>query len=118
MLIISQEENTRVDTEKINFIRIDTEKDNKFNIVINYANNIEGIIATYDSIEKVKKVFREMIEKEVGELKGILKFNMYMPEKELLKKQKELEKQGIIVFDSLSEFTPLPTKTIYIMPRN
>lgn len=118
MLIISQKRNTRIDTEKINFIMIDTEKDNKFNIVINYANDIEGIIATYNSLERAIEVFNEMIEKEVGELKGILKFKMYMPEKELLKKQKELEKQGIIVTDFLSEFTPLPTKTIYIMPEN
>ena len=36
MIIISQERNTRIDTEKINFIRIDAEKDNKFNIVKNY----------------------------------------------------------------------------------
>lgn len=118
MIIISQERNTRIDTEKINFIRIDAEKDNKFNIVINYANDIEGIIATYNSIGRANKVFEEMIEKEAGELKGILKFKMYMPEKELLKRQKELEKQGIIVSDYLSEFTPLPTKAVYIMPEN
>ena len=43
---------------------------------------------------------------------------MYMPEKEMLKKQRELEKQGIIVSDALSEFTPLPTKAVYIMPEN
>lgn len=118
MLIISQENNTRIDTEKINFIKIDKEKDNKFNIVINYANDIEGIIATYNSLERANKVFEEMIEKEEGELKGILKYKMYMPEKEMLKKQRELEKQGIIVSDALSEFTPLPTKAVYIMPEN
>ena len=111
MLIISQKRNTRIDTEKVNFIMIDTQKDNKFNIIINYANDIEGIIATYNSLERAVEVFNEMIEKEVGEFKGILKFKMYMPEK-------ELEKQGIIVTDSLSEFTPLPTKAIYIMPEN
>lgn len=118
MLIISQKRNTLINFERINFLKLEELKNSQVNIIINYADDKEGIIATYNSLERASKVFSEMIKKEEGELKGILKYKMYMPEKEMLKKQRELEKQGIIVSDALSEFTPLPTKAVYIMPEN
>ena len=118
MLIISQKRNTLINFERINFLKLEEVKNSQVNIIINYADDKEGIIATYNSLERASKVFSEIIEKEAGELKGILKYKMYMPEKEKLKRQRKLEKQGIIVNDALSEFTPLPTKAVYIMPEN
>ena len=118
MLIISQKRNTLINFERINFLKLEELENSQVNIIINYADDKEGIIATYNSLERAGKVFSEMIGKEAGELKGILKYKMYMPEKEKLKRQRELEKQGIIVNDALSEFTPLPTKAVYIMTEN
>lgn len=118
MLIISQKRNTLINFERINFLKLEELENSQVNIIINYSDDKEGIIATYNSLERASKVFSEIIEKEAGELKGILKYKMYMPEKEKLKRQRKLEKQGIIVNDALSEFTPLPTKAVYIMPEN
>ena len=50
MLIISQKRNTLINFERINFLKLEEVKNSQVNIIINYADDKEGIIATYNVI--------------------------------------------------------------------
>ena len=54
MVIIGQEDKTIINFKRINFLNIEEADNNKFNILINYGNDMEGIIATYETEERAK----------------------------------------------------------------
>lgn len=62
MVIIGQEDKTIINFKRINFLNIEEADNNKFNILINYGNDMEGIIATYETEERAKEVLRDFIE--------------------------------------------------------
>lgn len=61
MVIIGQEDKTIINFKRINFLNIEEADNNKFNILINYGNNMEGIIATYETEERAKEVLRDLL---------------------------------------------------------
>ena len=61
MLIIGQEYKTIINFKRINFLNIEEADNNKFNILINYGNDMEGIIATYETEERAKEVLRDLL---------------------------------------------------------
>lgn len=61
MTIVGQERKTIINLERINFLNIEEAENNKFNILINYADDVEGIIATYESEERAKEVLIELL---------------------------------------------------------
>lgn len=61
MVIIGQEDKTKINFKRINFLNIEEADNNKFNILINYGNDMEGIIATYETEERAKEVLRDLL---------------------------------------------------------
>lgn len=61
MVIIGQEDKTIINFKRINFLNIEEADNNKFNILINYGNDMEGIIATYETEERAKEVLRDLL---------------------------------------------------------
>lgn len=61
MIIISQEGKKIINFRRINFLNIEEADNEKFNILINYGDDMEGIIATYDKEEKAKEVLRDLL---------------------------------------------------------
>ena len=61
MVIIGQEHKTIINFKRINFLNIEEADNNKFNILINYGNDMEGIIATYETEERAKEVLRDLL---------------------------------------------------------
>lgn len=61
MIIISQEGKTIINFRRINFLNIEEADNEKFNILINYSDDMEGIIATYDKEERAKEVLRDLL---------------------------------------------------------
>lgn len=72
MVIISQERRTIVNFENINFLNIEKAENNKVNILINYADDEEGIIATYKDEQRAKEVLQKIVRQYSSylELKG------------------------------------------------
>ena len=66
MLIISQERRTIVNFDNINFLNIEEAENDKVNILINYADDEEGIIATYENEERAKEILEEIVESYLG----------------------------------------------------
>ena len=66
MVIIGQEGKTIINFKRINFLNIEEADNNKFNILINYGDDIEGIIATYENEERAKEVLEEIVESYLG----------------------------------------------------
>ncbi len=66
MVIIGQEGKTIINFKRINFLNIEEADNNKFNILINYGDDIEGIIATYEKEERAKEVLEEIVESYLG----------------------------------------------------
>ena len=61
MVIIGQEDKTIINSKRINFLNIEEADNNKFKILINYGNDMEGIIATYETEERAKEVLRDLL---------------------------------------------------------
>lgn len=61
MVIIGQEDKTIINFKRINFLNIEEADNNKFNILINYGNDMGGIIATYETEERAKEVLRDLL---------------------------------------------------------
>ncbi len=61
MIIVGQERKTIINLERINFFNIEEADNNKFNILINYGDDMEGIIATYETEKRAKEVLQEII---------------------------------------------------------
>lgn len=72
MLIISQEGKTIINFKRINFLNIEEANNNKFNILINYGDDMEGIIATYETEERAKEVLRDLL-KNMNKQKFLMK---------------------------------------------
>lgn len=66
MVIIGQEGKTIINFKRINFLNTEEADNNKFNILINYGDDIEGIIATYENEERAKEVLEEIVESYLG----------------------------------------------------
>ncbi len=72
MLIISQEGKTIINFKRINFLNIEEADNSKFNILINYGDDMEGIIATYETEERAKEVLQDLL-KSMNKQKFIMK---------------------------------------------
>lgn len=80
MLIISQEGKTIINFKRINFLNIEEADNNKFNILINYGDDMEGIIATYETEERAKEVLRDLL-KSMNKQKFLMKPKINLDQK-------------------------------------
>lgn len=72
MVIIGQEGKTIINFKRINFLNIEEADNSKFNILINYGDDMEGIIATYETEERAKEVLRDLL-KSMNKQKFLMK---------------------------------------------
>lgn len=72
MVIIGQEGKTIINFKRINFLNIEEADNNKFNILINYGDDMEGIIATYETEKRAKEVLRDLL-KSMNKQKYLMK---------------------------------------------
>lgn len=72
MVIIGQEGKTIINFKRINFLNIEEADNSKFNILINYGDDMEGMIATYETEERAKEVLRDLL-KSMNKQKFLMK---------------------------------------------
>lgn len=120
MLIISQEGKTIINFKRINFLNIEVADNNKFNILINYGDDMEGIIATYETEERAKEVLRDLL-KSVNKQKFLMKPKINLEQKIIEAAKVYFENiNGIdlIIDDNNFEIIPINKENtiIYEMP--
>lgn len=120
MLIISQEGKTIINFKRINFLNIEEADNNKFNILINYGDDMEGIIATYETEERAKEVLRDLL-KSMNKQKFSMKPKINLDQKTIEAAKVYFENiNGIdlIIDDNYFEIIPInkDNTIIYEMP--
>lgn len=120
MLIISQEGKTIINFKRINFLNIEEADNNKFNILINYGDDMEGIIATYEIEERAKEVLRDLL-KSMNKQKFLMKPKINLDQKTIEAAKVYFENiNGIdlIIDDNNFEIIPInkDNTIIYEMP--
>lgn len=120
MLIISQEGKTIINFKRINFLNIEEADNNKFNILINYGDDMEGIIATYETEERAKEVLRNLL-KSMNKQKFLMKPKINLDQKTIEEAKVYFENiNGIdlIIDDNNFEIIPInkDNTIIYEMP--
>ena len=120
MVIISQERRTIVNFENINFLNIEKAENNKVNILINYADDEEGIIATYKDEKRAKEVLQDLL-KYMNKQKFLMKPKI-KTKKEIIKAAKvyfeNINGIDLIIDDNNFEIIPInkDNTIIYEMP--
>lgn len=120
MLIISQEGKTIINFKRINFLNIEEADNNKFNILINYGDDMEGIIATYETEERAKEVLCNLL-KSMNKQKFLMKPKINLDQKTIEAAKVYFENiNGIdlIIDDNNFEIIPInkDNTIIYEMP--
>lgn len=120
MLVISQEGKTIINFKRINFLNIEESDNNKFNILINYGDDMEGIIATYETEERAKEVLRNLL-KSMNKQKFLMKPKINLDQKTIEAAKVYFENiNGIdlIIDDNNFEIIPInkDNTIIYEMP--
>lgn len=120
MLIISQERKTIINFERINFLNIEEADNSKFNILINYGDDMEGIIATYETEDRAKEVLHDLL-KSMNKQKFLMKPKINVEQKTIEAAKDYFENiNGIdlIIDDNNFEIIPInkDNTIIYEMP--
>lgn len=120
MLIISQERKTIINFERINFLNIEEADNSKFNILINYGDDMEGIIATYETEDRAKEVLHDLL-KSMNKQKFLMKPKINLDQKTIEAAKDYFENiNGIdlIIDDNNFEIIPInkDNTIIYEMP--
>lgn len=120
MVIIGQEGKTIINFKRINFLNIEEADNNKFNILINYGDYIEGIIATYENEERAKEVLRDLLN-SMNKQKFLMKPKINLDQKTIEEAKVYFENiNGIdlIIDDNNFEIIPInkDNTIIYEMP--